>query len=254
MRETLRQRLAKAEPLFFGWTSLPGVHHAIAMAGLPFEAVLLDQQHGLIGHSDSAAMVPAINGAGKHSIVRALWNDAGLIGQALDVGASAVIVPMVNSVADAQRIVQAAKYPPRGGRSWGSYAVSQYEGLSKEQYLAQANDLTMIVAMIETQEALDCVDAICAVEGLDGIFVGPNDMSISISKGARLDAMHEVNQKAYAKIAKSAKAAGIPAGIFGGAPAFVKNALAMGYDFISSGADVGMMDAGARAFLAAVKP
>ena len=254
MGDSLRQRLARAEPLFFGWGSLPGIHHAMALAALPFEAVLLDQQHGLIGHSDSSAMVPAINSAGKFSMVRVLWNDAGLIGQALDVGADAIIVPMTNTAADVRRIVQAAKYPPRGGRSWGSYAVSQHQGMTKEQYLATANDITMIIAMVETEEALDCVDEICAVEGLDGIFVGPNDLSISLSKGTRMDAMHEVNQKAYAKAAKAAKKAGIPSGIFGGAPAFVKTCLAMGYDFISSGADTGMMDAGARAFLAAVKP
>ena len=172
MRETLRQRLAKAEPLFFGWTSLPGVHHAIAMASLPFEAVLLDQQHGLIGHSDSSAMVPAINGAGKHSIVRVLWNDAGLIGQALDVGASAVIVPMVNSVADAQRIVAGREISAARRAQLGLLRRLAIRGPHQGAIPEAGNELTMIIAMIETQEALDSVDEICAVEGLDGCSSG----------------------------------------------------------------------------------
>jgi 4-hydroxy-2-oxoheptanedioate aldolase len=250
---SLRDRLAQPEPFFFGWCSLPGVLHADAMARLPFEGICIDMQHGLMDFGDVAMMVPAFNGQGKYSIVRVLSNEAGIIGQALDTGAHMVIAPMVNSPADAKRMIQAAKYVPAGQRSWGSYALTQHGGLTKEQYLKTANSLTMAIAMIETQEALDNVDAICATEGLDGVFVGPNDLTISISKGTSIDATGEASQKAFAKVAQAAKKHGLPAGIFGGAPSFVKGAIAMGYKFICSNPDTTLMNDGAKAFLAAVQ-
>ncbi len=252
-KPSLRERLGQSEPLFFSWCSLPGVLHAEAMGRLPLEAVCIDMQHGLMGFSDIAAMVPAINGQGKYSIVRSLWNDPGLIGQALDTGAHMVIAPMVNTAKDAASLVRAGKYVPMGQRSWGSYALTQHGGLSKEQYLKAANSLTMVIAMVETQEALDNLDAICGTEGLDGIFVGPNDLTISISNGTRIDATHEQSQKAFAKVAETTKKHGLPAGIFGGNPAFVRNAVAMGYKFICSNADTTLMHDGATAFLAAVR-
>jgi 4-hydroxy-2-oxoheptanedioate aldolase len=250
---TLRERLSQEEPLYFGWCSLPGVLHAEAMAKLPFEATCIDMQHGLMSYADLPAMVPALNGQGKYSIVRVLWNEPGLIGQALDTGAHMIIAPMVNTAADASKMVQAAKYPPMGQRSWGSYALSQHGGLSKEDYLANGNMITMAVAMIETEEAVENAEAICATPGLDGIFVGPNDLTISLSKGKRIDPTHEQSQKAFQKIAQVAKKHGLPAGIFGGAPSFVKGAVAMGYKFLSSNPDASLMRDGANAFLAAVR-
>jgi 4-hydroxy-2-oxoheptanedioate aldolase len=250
---SIRERLRQADPLYFGWCSLPGVLHAEAMARLPFEAICIDMQHGLMAYSDLTSMVPAINGKGKYSIVRILWNEPGRVGQALDTGAHMVIAPMVNTAADAKKLVQAAKYPPMGQRSWGSYALTQHGGLSKEDYLKRANSLTMVVAMIETEEAVDNADQICATEGLDGVFVGPNDLTISLSKGTSLDGGHERSQKALARVAQAAAKHQIPAGIFGGAPSFVKSAVKMGYKFLSSNADATLMNDGARAFLAEVQ-
>lgn len=250
---SLRERLGKSEPLYFGWCSLPGVLQAEAMARLPFEAVCIDMQHGLMGFTDITSMVPTLNGHEKYSIVRVPWNDPGIIGQALDVGSHMLIAPMINSGADAARLVQSAKYPPMGQRSWGSYALSQHGGLSKEDYLKTANAITMAVAMVETEEALDNLEAICSTEGLDGIFVGPSDLTISLSKGTRIDPAYEKSQKAFEKIVKTAARHGLPAGIFGGSPAFVRSSAALGYKFICSNADTALMNDGAKAFLAAVQ-
>jgi 4-hydroxy-2-oxoheptanedioate aldolase len=223
------------------------------MSRLPFEGVCLDMQHGLIGFSEMAAMVPAINAAGKSSIVRVVWNEAGPVGQALDAGASAIIAPMINTAGDAERLVRYAKYPPMGGRSWGSYALTQYEGMTKERYLSEGNRLSFVFAMVETQEALDNLDAICAVPGIDGIFVGPSDLTISLSRGKSVDYAFDKTQAALTRIAEAAVQRGLVAGVFGGAPDFVRSCIAKGFRFISSAADTNMMDAGARAFLAAVK-
>lgn len=249
----IRERLQQTEPFYFGWTSLPGVLHAEAMARLPFEGVCLDAQHGLIGYSDMTSMIPAINRLDKVSIVRLLWNEPGLVGQALDVGAAVVIAPMINTPDDARRLAKAAKYPPMGARSWGSYAMSQHEGFSKEKFLAEGNRLSFVFAMVETEEALDNLDAICAVEGIDGIFVGPSDLTISLSKGKSVDYSFDKTQTALGTIAKACAKHGRAAGVFGGAPDHVKRCAALGYKFISSAADTAMMDQGARAFLKAVK-
>ena len=155
------------------------------MARLPFEGVCIDMQHGMIGFSDAVDMIAAISNAGRPAIVRVLWNEPGLIGQSLDAGAAAVIVPMVNSKAQAEALVKAAKYPPLGGRSWGGYTAFQTYGLSPADYLQKANTITQVFAMIETQAALDAVEEIAAVPGLDGLFVGPSDLVHRAFQGGR---------------------------------------------------------------------
>jgi 4-hydroxy-2-oxoheptanedioate aldolase len=250
---TVRERLQQSEPFYFGWTSLPGVLHAEAMSRLPFEGVCLDAQHGLIGFSGMAAMIPAINRLGKVSIIRLLWNEPGLVGQALDAGTSVIIAPMINSAEDARRLVKYAKYPPMGGRSWGSYAMSQHEGYTKERFLAEGNQLSVVFAMVETEEALNNLDAICAVDGIDGIFVGPSDLTISLSKGKSVDYSFDKTQAALATIAKTCARHKRIAGVFGGVPDHVKRCVDLGYRFISSASDTVMIEQGAKAFLKAVK-
>jgi 4-hydroxy-2-oxoheptanedioate aldolase len=223
------------------------------MSRLPFEGICLDMQHGLIGFSDMMAMVPAINAGNKSSIVRVAWNEPAVIGQALDAGASVIIAPMINTAGDAERLVRYAKYPPMGGRSWGSYALTQYEGMTKEKYLAEGNRLSFIFAMVETEEALENLDAICAVPGIDGVFVGPSDLTISLSGGRSVNYSFEKTETALAHIGKTVTAKGLVAGVFGGVPDFVKSCIAKGFRFISSASDTVMMEAGARAFLAAVR-
>jgi len=250
---TVRERLQQTEPFYFGWTSLPGPLHAEAMARLPFEGVCLDAQHGLIGFSDMAAMIPVINRLDKVSIIRLLWNEPGLVGQALDVGASVIIAPMINSAEDAKRLAKAAKYPPMGARSWGSYVMSQFHGFTKERFLAEGNQLTLVFAMVETEEALANLDVICEVEGIDGIFVGPSDLTISLSKGKSVDYGFDKTQLALARIAKACAQHGRIAGVFGGVPDHVKRCVELGYRFISSASDTAMIEQGAKAFLKAVK-
>jgi 4-hydroxy-2-oxoheptanedioate aldolase len=249
----LRARLAGPEPLLFSWMSMPGGNLAGQMARLPIEGVCLDMQHGMIGFSDAVPMIAAINGAGRPAIVRILWNEPGLVGQVLDAGAVAVIAPMVNSKEEAGALVRAAKYPPLGARSWGGYTALQASGLAPAEYLAQANRLTQVFAMIETQEALDRVDEIAAVKGLDGLFVGPSDLSITLSKGAGIDKTGQATLTAMKKIADAARRNNLVAGAFGGNADVVKAYLALGYRFIAAGVDADILQAGAAALLKAIK-
>ena len=245
----LRTRLAAPRPFLFSWMTIPSPELAGQMARLPIEGVCLDMQHGMIGFSSAVPMIAAINGAGRAAIVRCRWNDPGLVGQALDAGAAAVIAPMINRRIEAEALVRAAKYPPVGGRSWGGYAAIQASGLEPGEYLAQANRLTQVFAMIETAAALDRVEEIAATPGLDGLFVGPADLSISLSSGAGIDKTGPRTIAAMQRVAAAAKANNLVAGAYGGDSGVTAAYLRLGYRFLAAGFDIDLLQAGAAALI-----
>ncbi|HRA95126.1 MAG TPA: aldolase/citrate lyase family protein [Aestuariivirga sp.] len=250
----LKARLAnRREPFLFSWMTIPSPQLAGQLARLPIEGVCLDMQHGTIGFSDAAPMIAAISSAGRPAIARILWNEPGLIGQVLDAGAAAVIVPMVNSKEQAEAAVKAAKYPPLGGRSWGGYTAFQTYGLSPADYLRKANSITQVFAMIETQAALDAVEEIAAVPGLDGLFVGPSDLSIALSKGAGIDKTAKHTLDAMKLIAAAAAKNNLVAGAFAGSADVINTYAAMGYTFMAGAVDVDLLQAGAESLIKAVK-
>ena len=250
----LKTRLAnKAEPFLFSWMTIPSSQLAGQLARLPIEGVCLDLQHGMIGFSDAVPMIAAINNAGRPSIVRVLWNEPGLIGQSFDAGAAAVIVPMVNSKAQAEAMVRSAKYPPLGGRSWGGYTAFQTFGMTPADYLKQANSMTQVFAMIETQAALDAVDDIASVPGLDGLFVGPSDLSIALSNGAGIDKTAPYTLEAMKRVAAAARKSNLVAGAFAGTAEIIKTYFSMGYTFMAGAVDVDLLQAGAANLMKAIK-
>ncbi|MFT3986970.1 HpcH/HpaI aldolase family protein [Aestuariivirga sp.] len=249
----LKARLGKPGPFLFSWLTMPSGELAAQSARLPLDGVCLDMQHGMIGFPDAVPMIAAINAAGRPAIVRALWNDPGLIGQSLDAGAACVIAPMINSPAQAQALVKAAKYPPIGGRSWGGYTALQASGLTAPEYLAQANRLTQVFAMIETVEALDQVEQIAATPGLDGLFVGPSDLSITLSNGAAVAKTGEATLAAMRKVSKAARSNGLVAGAFAGNADVIKTYLGLGFTFLAAAVDVDLMQWGCARLLEEIK-
>jgi len=245
----LRKRLSSGAPLIVGWCTLPGAAYASALGRTAFEAVCLDQQHGVITLADVYPMLPALHAQSKYALVRAAWNEPGLLGQLLDAGADAVIVPMINTPDDAAALVRATKYPPIGERSFGAYAATHQAGLSRDAYLRAANDLTLSIAMIETGTALSNLDAILSTPGVDAVFVGPTDLTISLTGGSSLDADGLETREALALVARAAAAHRKPAGVFGASPPFAKAALAMGFSFTTSGSDTGLLAAGAANYI-----
>jgi 4-hydroxy-2-oxoheptanedioate aldolase len=241
----LRTRLASGEPFLFSWMTVPSAALAGQAARLPFDGVCLDMQHGMIGFPDAVSMIAAINAAGRPALVRSLWNDAATPGQCFDAGACCVIAPMVNTRAQAEALVRAAKYPPMGARSWGGYTAQQASGLTPGEYLREANRMTMVFAMVETVEALDNLEAIAATPGLDGLFVGPSDLSITLSRGAGVDKTGRETLAAMSKVAAAAKKNGLVAGAFGGSADVIKTYLGLGFSFIAAAVDVDLMQWGA---------
>ncbi len=173
---TLRERWAAGTPTLGAWLSIPSTVVAEATARTGFDYVCVDLQHGALDYADAVGLFQAILVAGSTPITRVPWNEPGVVGKVLDAGAEAVIVPMVNSAAEAAAVVRAARYPPSGARSFGPIVA----GLRRGDYAVTANDVIAVIPMIETAEALAHLDDILSVPGVDAIYVGPADLSLSL--------------------------------------------------------------------------
>jgi 4-hydroxy-2-oxoheptanedioate aldolase len=153
----------------------------------------------------------------------------------------------------AQALVKAAKYPPMGQRSWGGYTMVQVAKTTPAEYLKLANSTTMVFAMIETREALDLVDEIAAVPGLDGLFVGPSDLSIALSNGAGINKTAPEVLTAMDKVAAACKHNGLVPGAFAGTPSVMNEYIERGFNFLAAVVDVDLLRQGAEAALKGVK-
>ncbi|AXS41162.1 aldolase/citrate lyase family protein [Breoghania sp. L-A4] len=251
--KTLADRLRAGETVITGWSILPSPALAEAMVRCGYEAVVLDMQHG---QHDLGSVRDAIGGvvlAGGHPVGRIPVDDFATASRMLDLGVQAVIAPMINSVADAERFAGFTKYPPTGGRSWGPMRAMELSGMEEPQaYLMSADAETLSLGMIETRAGLDALDDILAVKGLDGVFVGPGDLSIALSQGAKIDPSGAETQDAGRRICEAAKKAGKIAGTFCNTAEDVKAARAMGYTFIAYGVDTVVLKTGASAMLGSV--
>ena len=186
----------------------PSVVMAEATARVGFDYVCIDTQHGAIEYSDAVGMIQAILLGGSVPIVRVPWNEAGIIGKMLDAGAHGVIVPMVNTVEEAEAVVRAARYAPHGSRSYGPSVA----GMRQADYLAWAADNVAVIPMIETGQALDNLDKILAVDGIDAIYVGPADLSLSLGLAPGNNDDDPVFAEAYSTIIAACERAGVIAG------------------------------------------
>jgi 4-hydroxy-2-oxoheptanedioate aldolase len=191
--------------------------------------------------------------AKKHPLVRIPVGRFDIASRALDFGAEAVIAPMVNSVADARLFAAAMKYPPMGERSWGPTFGLPRHGGTMAAWLAESNTRTMAFAMVETRAALDMLDGILDVPGIDGIFVGPSDFSIAWTNGATLDPNLEDMMQAVGDIAGRAVAAGKHAAIYLNDPKNTKRLAGMGYRLFATGTEGQLVSRGAESLLKAVR-
>lgn len=224
-------------PMPFGWSAIPAPLNAAALARGGFKAVCVDLQHGFHDEASMFASMQAVHQAGAAAGLRIPVGRFDLASRALDGGAQFVIAPMINTVDDAKALVEATKYPPIGGRSWGPAVALDLFGASQPEYLAAANDLVLAIAMIETVEARENLDAILAVPGIDGVFVGPSDLSITLAQGARIEATAPHVLEASADIAKVARAAGKVAGVYAFDAVKAKAFFDNGFTFAAVGSD-----------------
>jgi 4-hydroxy-2-oxoheptanedioate aldolase len=175
-RPSLRSIWSSGAPTFGAWLSIPSSVSAEAVARCDFDYVCIDGQHGAVDYQRCVEMIQGIVLAGNVPLVRVPWNEPGVIGRMLDAGAEGVIVPMVNSAAEAAALVHAARYPPEGMRSYGPVMV----GMRVGNVIEDARARIAVIPMIETRAAVERIDEILAVPGIDAIYVGPADLSLSL--------------------------------------------------------------------------
>ena len=181
---TLAGRLRAGETVFAGWCSLPYPIVAETLGREGFPAVTIEGQHGLWDLSAMLTGIAAVRQGGAAPVVRVPVGDFATVSRVLDFGAEGIIAPMINTAADARAFAASAKYPPVGERSWGPHRATTLAGLPDQSvYLREANDHIVTLAMIETRTALANLDAIVETPGIDGLFLGPSDLSIALSDG-----------------------------------------------------------------------
>jgi 2-keto-3-deoxy-L-rhamnonate aldolase RhmA len=176
---TLKNKLAKGEVCLGGWITIghPAVAEIMVHAG--FDWVAIDEEHGTIDFETGVRVLSVMRGTATVPFVRVRNNDELVIRRWLDAGAMGIIVPMINTAAQARAVVQAAKYPPQGRRGFGYCRANRY-GAEFDEYVQRANDDIVLIAQIEHIEAVRNIDAVLDVDGIDGIFLGPYDLSGSM--------------------------------------------------------------------------
>jgi len=246
----LRTLWAEGKPALNGWLALPDSFSAEVMAHQGFDALTIDMQHGLVDFQRMVAILQAISTTATVPLVRVPWLEPGVLMRALDAGAYGVICPMISTPEDAQRLVSYTRYAPQGTRSFGPVRASLYAGAD---YASHANRTVLAFAMIETAQALDNLDAILAVDGLEAIYVGPSDLSLALGCKPVFDDVEPKVAQALAHIAARAQAHGVLAGVHCGRADVAKARVDLGYRFVTIGSDTRILASGAQDLLAAMR-
>ena len=234
-RNTFKHNLASGRLQIGLWCSLCSSIAAEIVSDSDFDWLLLDTEHSPNEVPDILQQLQASQRGTASAIVRPAWNDAVLIKRQLDIGAQTILVPYVQNAAEAKRAVAATRYPPAGIRGvTGSGRASRY-GRVKD-YLERANDEVGLLVQVETREALGQLDSIAAVAGVDGVFIGPSDLSASF--GHIGNPAHSEVQKAIEDAGRRIRAAGKGAGILTGNEDEARRYIEWGYNFVAVGTDV----------------
>lgn len=235
---TTKRLLREGKPAIGAWLTFPSPHVAEVMAHSGWDWVTVDAEHGPIGLETLSTMFMAIGTTAAMPLCRIPANDPVWIKRILDAGAMGIIVPMVCSAAEAAQAVQAAKYPPAGIRSAGGGRWRYWAG---GDYPLHADDEILVVVMIEHAAAVERVDEILAVPGIDACFIGPNDLAWSMGLGKGPGASDPAHAKAVATVLTAAKKAGVPAGIHCRSVDEVATRAADGFQFLACTSDQYML-------------
>ena len=249
----LSDALAAEAPLFCAWVGMNEPAVAEALAREAFDAVVLDMQHGALDFAGASRAILAVALADKPAIVRVPVGEFPLASRLLDAGAAGIIAPMINSRDDAERLVAFTKFPPLGERSWGPRAVLPLSGLDGPAYLDAANAITQTIAMIETRAALDALDDILGVKGVDGVFIGPSDLSIALSGGQKSEPRGAALMEAAGRVAARARAHGKYAAMYCFDGPDARAMAQLGFRLCSVASDEILLRAAAKAELEAAR-
>lgn len=243
----IRQVWSSGNAALNGWLSIANPFSAEIMAEQGYDALTIDLQHGLVGYETATMMLQTMRASGVTPMVRVPWLDAGHIMKALDAGAYGIICPMINTGEDAAQFVSYMRYPPHGVRSFGPTRAVFSAGAD---YGQNADRETICLAMIETAEAMQNLDAIVSTPGLDGVYIGPADLTLGLTgKKYRTGFDREEPEmvEAIKRIAAAAKNAGIRSALHCGSHEYAAKAVSWGFDLVTVLNDVRLMAGAAQA-------
>ncbi|MBC3301980.1 4-hydroxy-2-oxoheptanedioate aldolase [Pseudomonas sp. SWRI18] len=248
---TFKQRLHSGEAQIGLWLGLADAYCAELAANAGFDWLLIDGEHapndlrGMLGQLQAVAPYPS------HPVIRPVIGDTALIKQVLDIGAQTLLVPMVESAVQAQELVKAIHYPPNGVRGVGSALARASRWNSIPGYLDRADEQMCLLVQIENREGLANLDAIAAVDGIDGVFIGPADLSASM--GFRGNPGHPEVQAAIEDAIARIRKAGKAAGILSADPVLARRYIELGAAFVAVGVDTTVLMRGLQSLAAAFK-
>jgi 4-hydroxy-2-oxoheptanedioate aldolase len=241
METRLGRVWGRGEAAVNGWLSIPSTVTAEMVARQDYDTITVDLQHGLIDYQMALPMMQAIGAASDATVIaRPPWLEPGIIMKLLDAGALGILCPMINTPADAEALVRACHYAPKGYRSVGPTRALMVYGPS---YMQEANQAVVTLAMIETAQALENVEAIARTPGLSALYIGPSDLAQSLGHPIQMDPTDPLVMAAIDRILAAAKAAGIKAGMHCMMPDYARQMAARGFDFVTLGNDVRMLTA-----------
>lgn len=246
-----KDRLAEGKPLFGLWQALANNYTADVCARTGYDWLLFDGEHSPNTAQTLLSQLQAVAPFPAHAIARVPAGDPVIIKQYLDIGFTTLLVPMVDTAEQARAIVAACRYPPHGIRGVAS-ATARATGFGADAaYLQEVAQRITLIVQIESRAALEKIDAIAAVDGVDALFIGPADLSASL--GHLGNPGHEDVQQAITHAKSRIDAAGKPAGIFALSLEDAKCRMGEGFRFISIGTDIGLLARGAASLLASVR-
>lgn len=234
----VRRLLAEETVVVNGWLSVGSPYLAEVLSHTGFDTVTVDVQHGMYGVDTAVSLLQGVSAGPAVPMARCPDQNPATIGKLLDAGAYGIICPGIDTPAEAAALVTACRYPPVGRRSFGPARALLYGG---PDYVAHADDTVLVWAMIESAKALANLEAILSVPGLDGVYVGPNDLALSLGQVPGQDPPPPVVTAALAQIVSAAQAVGVSTGIFcpdGVAAQQMTNA---GFDLVTPGNDIGTL-------------
>tara|TARA_B100000123_G_C25663140_1_gene398625 strand:+ start:41 stop:832 length:792 start_codon:yes stop_codon:yes gene_type:complete len=247
----LKEMFKKSEPIINGWLQIPSAFSAEVMAHQGWDSCTIDMQHGVIDYPNALTMLQAISTTNVTPLARVNWNEPGQIMKILDAGCYGIICPMVSNRDEAERFINACLYPPKGYRSYGPVRGLLYGG---NDYAKEADKEVLKLAMIETKEALSKLDEILDTPNLDGIYIGPADLSLALGEEPGFDKPENTLVfKEISKILESAKKRDLLAGIHNGSVEYAQKMIKKGFDLVTVGSDQRFLSSGAKASVDKIK-
>ena len=244
MRENkLRTIWKQGGAVINGWLGIPSSVSAENMAQAGWDSLTVDLQHGLVDYQTGVPMLQAISTTPTVPLARVPWMEPGIIMKMLDAGAYGIICPMINTRAECEAFVGACRYAPAGYRSFGPVRATWYGGAD---YWKHANETVIAMAMIETKQAMENLDEILTVPGLDALYIGPNDLALTHGCAPAGVPTDPVVLKAIRTILAGAKRHGIYAGLHCGSTAMAKEMIGLGFQFVTLLADNAFLAAAAK--------